>query len=188
MMRAIFVALIIGGLGVGIIYPWYLNHFSGSEIGRWVMQESRGAALKAPIVQLQEDDAPVRIFVDMTPLKDYTSSVHRSSLRLAVSRDGHPLLSEVLSYQKIASDKLQSRSQDETIMRATAGDLNPVITGNYIFSVAPADVDGLQVGKIELVLRRAAKPVNENLISAGLIAVVLGIYGLVRGRLYRRKI
>lgn len=187
MIRAFFIALIVAGLGVGIVYPWYLNHFSGSEIGRWIMQEARGAALRTPVVKLHEEDAPVRIFVDMTPLKDYTSSVHRSSLRLAVSRDGHPLLSEVLSYQKIDSDKLQSRSQDETIMRATAGDINRVITGNYTFSVVPADVDGLQVSKIELVLRRAAKPVNDNLISAGLIAIVLGVYGLVRGRLYRRR-
>ncbi len=187
MMRAVFIALIVGGLGVGVAYPWYVNHFTGRDIDRWVMQDGVGQPLQTPQVHLTEDDAPVRVFVDMTPLENADANQQRSSLRLAVSRGGHPLLSEVLSYQRVAGDKPATDASAKP-MRATAGDLNPVITGEYTFSVAPADVEALQVAKIELVLRRAAKPVNDNLISAGLIAVVLGVYGLVRGRLYRRKL
>ncbi|MFK4823993.1 hypothetical protein ACI0FM_04230 [Paenochrobactrum sp. BZR 588] len=187
MMRAFFIALIVGGLGIGFAYPWYVSHFTGSDINRWVMLEGVGQPLQTPKVHLSQDDAPVRIFVDMTPLESEAADQQRSTVRLAVSRDGHPLMSEVLSYQRIAGEKPSNHEANKP-MRASAGDINPVITGEYTFSVAPADVEELHIGKIELVLRRAAKPVNDNLISAGLIAVVLGVYGLVRGRLYRRKI
>lgn len=184
MMRAFLVALIVVGLGVGFAYPWYVKLFTGSDIDHWVMQAGAGEPLQAPQVHLNADDAPVRVFVDITPLQNEAVSQPRSTIRLAVSRDGQPLMSEVLSYQLISN---QSQSSAQTAIRATAGDIDPVIAGNYSFSVAPADVETLNVAKIELVLRRAAKPVNENLVSAGLIAVVLGVYGLVRGRLYRRK-
>lgn len=182
MKRYIFIALIIGGFGLGIVYPWYVNYFNGSDIGSWVMQENGDAPLKTPMIKLGEDDAPVHVFVDITPLENAGANPQRFSLRLAVSRDGHPLLSQVLSYQQINNDTAKN-----TPMRAAAGDINPVIAGEYTFSVAPADVENMQGSKIELVLQRGAKPVSDHLISAGLIAAVLGIYGLMRGRIYRRR-
>ncbi len=40
-MRAIFVAMIVAGFGLAFGYPWYVRHFTGDEIGRWPILESR---------------------------------------------------------------------------------------------------------------------------------------------------
>ncbi|MBK3745935.1 ash family protein, partial [Paraburkholderia aspalathi] len=167
MTRIICIILMVGGFGVGLVYPWYVNNFTGSEIGRYAVLESRGGALQVPEVQLSADDAPVRVFVDMVPMPGYVPSDRGTSLTIAVGRDGHPVLSKGLSYQATSGSINNDRPQDGSPLRQSAGDIDPVIPGNYAFNVILGNVDGLQVSKIDLELRRTALPLNETIVSAG---------------------
>jgi hypothetical protein len=67
-MRAIFVAMIVAGFGLALGYPWYVRHFTGHEIGRWPILESRQSGFITQEIPLSASDAPVRIFLDAVPL------------------------------------------------------------------------------------------------------------------------
>lgn len=61
-MRAVFIAMMVGGFGLAIGYPWYVRHFTGDEIGRWPILESRQGGFITQEIPLSASDAPVRIF------------------------------------------------------------------------------------------------------------------------------
>lgn len=188
MIRVLLFVVMIAGLGIGVAYPWYVNNFTGSEIGRYPVLANKGDSFGVPQVALVASDAPVRVFVDMVPLPGYIPSETSSSLTIAVSRDGHPILSKGLAFSANSTSINRDRPQDGSPLRQSAGDIDPVIPGTYAFYVAPGLSDGLQVSKIDLVLRRSAQPVPESYISAGLMMAVLGFYGLMRTRLRRKAI
>ena len=56
-MRAIFVAMIIAGFGLALGYPWYVRHFTGDEIGRWPILESRQSGFITQEIPLTASDA-----------------------------------------------------------------------------------------------------------------------------------
>lgn len=186
-MRAIFVAMIIAGFGLALGYPWYMRHFTGSEIGRWVILENPASGFITKEVPLQESDGPVRIFVDATPLPGYVPVERRSVIRLAVSRDGFPVLSERLDFVAKSSSMNVDRPQNGDVLRQSAGDIDPVIKGNYSFRTVKGDIDGLRLSKAELVLRRGAEEADETITTIGLIMGVMGVYALMRTRLRRRR-
>lgn len=63
MTRLLFILMIVAGFGLAIGYPWYMRHFTGSEIGRWTMLENRQSGFKIQEVRLSADDGPVRVFI-----------------------------------------------------------------------------------------------------------------------------
>lgn len=185
-MRIAFLILTVLGFGTAFIYPWYVNNFTGTEIGRWIVAQDRTSKLTIPTVNLQATDAPVRIFVDATTTAGTIPADGISKLSIAVMRDNqYPILSENLTYSNIGSTKQQSTPLAAKIMRQTAGEINSVIDGKYAFRILRGDRDGLNISKIELILRKSAENVNENIVSFGLLAGVMGLYLLVRTR--RRK-
>lgn len=186
-MRAIFVAMIIAGFGLALGYPWYMRHFTGSEIGRWTILESRGSGFKTQEIRLSETDAPVRIFIDATPLPGYIAAERRSALTLAVSRDGFPILSKGLDFASTSSSINSDRPQDGSVLRQSAGDIDPVLPGLYAFRAVQGNTDGLQLSKADLVLRRGAQEADETYTTIGLVLGVLGVYALMRTRLRRPR-
>ena len=54
-------------------------------------------------------------------------------------------------------------------------------TGTYEFSVRAVE-DGLSLTKADLVLRRGAAPVDENITMMGVVVMVAGLYGFMRTR------
>lgn len=187
MIRAIFVIMIVAGIGLGLGYPWYMRHFTGDEIGRWTMLENRQSGFKVQEIRLETGDAPVRVFIDATPLKGYIPVERRSALTLAVSRDGHPVLSQGLDFASTSGSINSDRPQDGSPLRQSAGDIDPVIPGNYAFRLVVGNTDGLQIAKADLVLRRGAEEADETYTTIGLVLGVLGVYGLMRTRLRRSR-
>lgn len=183
MMRAICIVLFLVGLGTGIIWPWAQRHFGGEEIGSWVLYE-RGSGYKSAQVPLQQEDAPLRIFVDVMPMDGAAGGSRASVLNLAVSRDGVPVLAERLSYSAKSGNAQRDVPQNAAVIRQSAKDLATLQSGTYEFSVRNVE-DGLSLTRADLVLRRDAAPVNENITTAGLVAMVAGLYGFMRLR--RRK-
>ncbi|HWT64147.1 MAG TPA: hypothetical protein VN150_16375 [Ochrobactrum sp.] len=185
-MRAIFVAMIIAGFGLALGYPWYVRHFTGDEIGRWPILESRQSGFITQEVPLSTSDAPVRIFLDAVPLPGYVPAERRSAVTLAVSRNGIPVLSQGLDFASTSSSINTDRPQDGSVLRQSAGDIDPVLSGTYAFRVVQGNTDGLQLSKIDLVLRRGAEEADETYTTIGLILGVLGVYALMRTRIRRR--
>jgi hypothetical protein len=79
------------------------------------------------------------------------------------------------------------RPQDGTPLRQSAGDIDPVIPGQYAFRLVQGNTDGLQISKADLVLRRGAETPDETFTTIGLVLGVLGVYGLMRTRLRRQS-
>ncbi len=42
-MRFLFLLILLAGVGLGVGYPWYVNNFSGQELGTYRVYE-RGTA------------------------------------------------------------------------------------------------------------------------------------------------
>ncbi len=185
MMRPVFFVMIAVGIALGLGYPWYLRHFSGSEIGRWTMLENRAAGFKTQEVRLAASDAPVRIFIDAQPLPGYVPSGNHSVMSLAVSRDGQPVLVQSLDFTATSGSVNRDHPQDGATLRQSAGDIDPVIPGLYAFHAVMGNTDGLQLSKAVLVLRRGAGKPDETITTAGLVIGVLGLYGLMCTRLRR---
>ncbi|MEJ5079509.1 MULTISPECIES: type IV secretion system effector BspB [unclassified Ochrobactrum] len=185
-MRALFVAMIIAGFSIALGYPWYMRHFTGDEIGRWPILESRQAGFITQEIKLEASDAPVRIFLDATPLPGYVPAERRSAITLAVSRNGFPVLSQGMDFASNSSSINTDRPQDGSILRQSAGDIDPVLSGTYSFRAVQGNTDGLQLSKVDLVLRRGAEEADETYTTIGLILGVLGVYALMRTRIRRR--
>ncbi|MFD1197553.1 type IV secretion system effector BspB [Brucella gallinifaecis] len=187
-MRAIFVAMIIAGFSLALGYPWYMRHFTGDEIGRWSLLESRQTDFITQEIKLDASDAPVRIFLDATPLPGYIPAERRSAITLAVSRDGFPVLSQGMDFASNSSSINTDRPQDGTVLRQSAGDIDPVLSGTYAFRAVRGNTDGLQLSKLDLVLRRGAEEADETYTTIGLVIGVLGVYALMRTRIRRPEV
>jgi len=181
--RVLFILIIVAGFGLAIGYPWYMRHFTGSEIGRWTMLENRQSGFKIQEVRLSADDGPVRVFIDATPLPGYVPAERRSAVTLAVSRDGQPVLSQGLDFASTSGSINTDRPQDGSVLRQSAGDIDPVIPGLYAFRLVQGNTDGLQLSKADLVLRRGAETPDEVYTTIGLILGAFGLYALMRTRL-----
>ena len=187
-MRAVFIAMIVAGFGVALGYPWYMRHFTGDEIGRWPMLESGQAGFITQEIKLEASDAPVRIFIDAVPLPGYVPADRRSAITLAVSRNGMPVLSQGLDFASTSSSVNTDRPQDGSILRQSAGDIDPVLSGDYVFRAVQGNTDGLQLSNAELVLRRGADEADETYTTIGLVLGVLGVYALMRTRIRRPQV
>ncbi|MGH6861628.1 MAG: hypothetical protein ACRECY_15345 [Phyllobacterium sp.] len=176
-MRLVFIVFLLAGIGLGIGYPWAILHFSGEEIGSWRIHE-RGGPYKAVTIALRAEDAPIRAFVDMQTLGNFTPTVARTALTAVVTRNGRDVLVETLSY---AGSKVTNRGspQGPRVYRDSIGDIDGVESGAYVFTIGPGDIDGLQVARVDLVLRKGAKNFDRRVVAAGIALLATGLFGLV---------
>ena len=179
-MRIFCILLFLVGLATGVIWPWAQRHFGGEEIGTWALYQREGGYQSAK-VQLKPEDAPLRIFVDATPMQGATNGQKPSVLNLAVLRDGVPVLADRLSYSPKSGNEQRDQPQSGAVIRQSAKDMETVQAGTYDFSVRAVE-DGLSLTRADLVLRRSAPPVDENIVTAGVVAMVAGLYGFMRLR------
>lgn len=182
-MRKLLLLLLIAGIGLGIGYPWYIYNFSGAEIGSWRVFDRPGP-YKPITVALKDSDGPVRVFVDMQPLRNFIPAEGRSALTSVVTRNGKDVLVKTLTYVN-AQAANRGSPQGPRVYRDRAGDIDPVGSGDYTFKIGPGDVDGLEVAQVDLVLRKGAATVDRWVIPAGLTMIAVALFGLIR--LGRRK-
>ncbi|WP_439272575.1 type IV secretion system effector BspB [Pseudochrobactrum sp. HB0163] len=178
-MRILCILLFVAGLAVGVIWPWAQRNFSGQQLGTWALYQ-RDKGYQTAHVPLEAGDALVRIFVDVAPVQGTTGKQQATVLNLAVSRDGVPVLAKRLAYSPKSGSELRDQPQNGGIIRQSA-DWPVVKTGIYEFSVRAVE-DGLSLRRADLVLRRGAEPVDENIVTAGVVAMVAGLYGFMRLR------
>lgn len=182
MMRIFFLVVLIGGLALGIVYPWAIQNVTGHEIGAYTAYQ-RGRGFQPVDVDLSPSDAPVRVLVDMTSIGSLVVPDSATVLTLTASVDGRTVLADTLTF--IREDTRNDSPQSGAVVhRDEAGVIDPVEAGLYTFVVGPGDAEGIEMRKVEIVLRggvmeadRRAAPIGYVLMAVGFVGLVLSVRG-----------
>lgn len=181
-MRILFLLLLIGGLALGIAYPWLMQNVSGHAIGTYTVYE-RTTGFRPLEVELVPEDAPLRVLVDMTSIRSLVVPDSATVLTLIASVDGRTVLADTLTF--IREDTRNDSPQSGAVVhRDEAGVIDPVEAGPYTFVVGPGDAEGIEMRKVEVVLRggvmeadRRAAPISYVLMAVGFVGFVLSLRG-----------
>ena len=179
-MRGLFLLMMLAGIGAAFGYPWYFYNMSGYEIGTYTVY--RRATGFAPVtVPITVAQSPVRVFVDMVPLKGWYPDQARTALTLTASSGGKTVLASALSY--IASEAETKNIQTaEKVFRDRAGDIVITTSSDYRFVVGEGDIETLSLKQVDLVLRAGAQEGDPRVQPAGFAVLALGFIGLIRSR------
>ena len=184
-MRFISLILLIAGVALAGAYPWYMNNFSGRELGSMtVFQQPDG--FQPVTVRLSSADDPVRVLVDLTSRGPANFSGGIAVLTLTASSGGKTVLADTLSFSK-SVQREQSPQSTQSVFRGDAGLITSVQNADYSFKIGPGDAEGVNYSKVELVLRANAGSVDSRAQPAGFVLVGLGVVGLILGSRRKRE-
>jgi hypothetical protein len=174
-MRIVFLLVLLAGIALGVVYPWAVSNFSGTEIGRFEVYDRAGGFRPAEAT-LSSSHAPVRVFVDMVSVGAVTLSGERTALTLTASREGRTVLASELTFahQEPRPDSPQAAG---IIYRDIAGEITPVQDGRYTFVVGPGDAEGIEIRSVAVVLRARALAMDERAPPIGYVLIAIGFVG-----------
>ena len=182
MMRVFFLLVLFGGLGLGVAYPWVVQNVSGREIGAYTVYE-RGAGFRPVDIELSPGDAPLRVLVDMTSIGSLVVPDSATVLTLTASFGGRTVLADTLTFVR-EDTRNDSPQSGAVVHRDDGGMIDPVEAGPYTFVVGPGDAEGIEMRKVEIVLRgdvmeadRRAAPIGYVLMAIGFVGFVLSLRG-----------
>ena len=183
-MRFLFFLILLAGVGLGVGYPWYVNNFSGKELGTYRVFE-QGTGFKPVEVQLKSADAPVRVLVDLTSVGSPRFSADRTVLTLTAATGGRTVLADTLTFAQSQARDAAPQLQDR-IFRADADPIADVAEGSYTFTVGQGDADGIDIRAVDLILRGGALVIDPRAQPIGLSLIAVGVIGLVLAMRRRR--
>lgn len=177
-MRKLFFLILLAGAGLAFGYPWYVENLTGFEIGSFPAYRTDTGFTPVSVV-LSANEAPVRIFVDMTAMEGFQPDNARTALTLTASTGGKTVLASTLNY---ASSSAETRSPQATekLFRDRAGDLKIETPGEYRFVVGEGDIETLVPKRVDIVLRANAEVVDSRAQPAGFVLLGLGLIGIIR--------
>jgi len=176
-MRLLFLLILIIGASVGIAYPWAIQNFSGKEIGTWrVFQRIEG--FKPVQAELDDTDAPVRVFLDMTSTGMQTFGPDRTVLTVTAATQGRTVLAETVTFAT-STPRTDSPQSGEQLYRDDAGLIREIDPGPYTFTVGPGDADGIDMKFVDLTLRSGAGEYDQRAQPVGFALMGVGFIGLV---------
>ena len=182
MIRILFLLILIGGLALGIAYPLLMQNVSGHAIGSYTVYE-RTTGFRPLEVALVPEDAPLRVLVDMTSIGSLVVPDSATVLTLTASVDGRTVLADTLTF--IREDTRNDSPQSGAVVhRDEAGVIDPVEAGPYTFVVGPGDAEGIEMRKVEVVLRGGVMEADRRAAPIGYVLMVVGFVGFVLS--YRR--
>lgn len=176
-MRSISLLLLLAGIAIAGVYPWYQNNFSGRDLGSVEVYDQAGG-FRPVTVRLAPEDDPVRVLVDLTSRGPANFSGEIALLELTVSTAGNTVLEEELSFSK-SVQREQSPQLTQSIFRADAGMVDAVQNADYTFTLAPGNAEGVNYSKVELVLRANAANVDPRAQPIGFVLGGVGLLGLI---------
>lgn len=176
-MRFFFLLLLLAGLALGVVYPWAIHNFSGEEIARERVFE-RGRGFSAATVSLQAEQAPVRVFVEMTSVGAMNLQGNSTVLTLTATVNNRTVLANPLTFVH-AEPRPDNPQSGGTIYGDDAGVIDPVEDGDYVFVVGPGDADDIEMRSADIVLRAGALPYDARALPIGLVLVAIGFIGFV---------
>lgn len=176
-MRFFFLLILLAGLAVGVVYPWAVHNFSGEEIARERVFD-RGRGFSSVAIPLSSDQAPVRVFVDMTSIGAMNLQGDSTVLTLTATVNGRTVLADTLTFTSVEprQDNPQSGGM---IYGDEAGVIDPVEAGDYRFVVGPGDADRIEMRSADLILRAGALGYDARALPIGLVLVAVGFIGFV---------
>jgi MYXO-CTERM domain-containing protein len=177
-MRKLFFLIFLAGAGLTFGYPWYVENLTGYEIGTFPAYRQSTGYTPVSVV-LSSNEAPVRIFVDMTATEGFKPDNARTALTLTASTANKTILASTLNY---ASTSAESRSPQSTeqIFRDRAGDLKIETPGEYRFVVGEGDIETLIPKRVDIVLRANVEEPDVRAQPAGFALLGLGLIGMIR--------
>ncbi|WP_457936015.1 hypothetical protein [Mesorhizobium sp. 10J20-29] len=185
-MRTIFLIILLAGVGAGLVYPWAVSNFSGSEIGSWRVHD-RGEGFKPVVVRLSPDMEPVRVLVDMTAIAPPEFAAASTVLTLTATNGTGTVLADRLTF---AEAKPQERNPQlrERIYRDEAGVIDGIEAGEYTFVVGQGDAEDIQIKSVDLILRGGAARLDARVQPVGFTLAAVGFIGLVLAIRRRRRV
>lgn len=183
-MRSFFLLILLAGVALGVGYPWYVNNFSGRELGTHRVYE-RQTGFRPVQVNLKSSDAPVRVLVDLTAIGSPRFSGDRTVLTLTAATGGRTVLADTLTFAN--SQPRQNTPQvPDRIFRADSEPITDVTDGAYTFTVGQGDAEDIDMRAVDLTLRAGAGLVDARAQPVGISLMAIGVIGLVlairRGR------
>ncbi len=179
-MRFLFLLILLGGTGLGIVYPWATTNFTGREIGTYRAYDRTGA-FRPVEVALVTADAPVRVLVDLTTLAPPVVKPASAVLTITASTHGETVLAEALNFYD-TTPRERSPQLPDPIFRDDAGLIRDVQPGTYRFVIEQGDADNIQIQSVDLILRSGggeadarAQPIGLSLMAVGFIGLVLSL-------------
>ncbi len=176
-MRALFLLILLTGVGIGLVYPWAVTNFSGREIGTWRVYES-GGAFRPVTARLDSADAPVRVLVDMTAVAPPEFAPSTTVLTITVSNANRTVLAETLSFSESKPQETSPQLR-EKVYRDEAGVIEDIEDGYYTFVVGQGDAEDIRMRSVDLVLRAGAGAYDERALPSGYSLIAIGFIGLV---------
>ncbi|MBT1155136.1 hypothetical protein J1C56_05985 [Aminobacter anthyllidis] len=179
-MRFLFLLILLGGTGLGIVYPWATTNFTGHEIGTYRAYDRTGG-FRPVEVALVTADAPVRVLVDLTTLAPPVVKPASAVLTITASTRGETVLAEALNFYD-TTPRERSPQLPDPIFRDDAGLIRDVQPGTYRFVIEQGDADNIQIQSVDLILRSGggeadarAQPIGLSLMAVGFIGLVLSL-------------
>jgi MYXO-CTERM domain-containing protein len=179
-LRGIFLIMILAGALIGFGYPWYTYNVAGAAIGTFHVYHRTTGFTPVDVI-LTPDEAPVRVFLDMMPLKGYYPDRAQTMLTLTASTGGKTVMAAKLNYVASSEESRNLQTSDK-VFRDRAGDLENFAAGQYHFVVGQGDLEGLSLKTVDLVLRGNAVAADPRALPAGLGLLGLGVLGMIRSR------
>jgi hypothetical protein len=185
-MRTIFLIILLAGVGAGLVYPWAVSNFSGSEIGSWRVHD-RGEGFKPVVVRLSPEMEPVRVLVDMTAIAPPEFAAASTVLTLTATNGTGTVLADRLTF---AEAKPQERNPQlrERIYRDEAGVIDGIEAGEYTFVVGQGDAEDIRIKSVDLILRGGAARLDARVQPVGFTLAAVGFIGLVLAIRRRRRV
>jgi hypothetical protein len=179
-MRFLFLLILLGGTGLGIVYPWATTNFTGREIGTYRAYD-RASGYRPVEIALVTADAPVRVFVDLTTLAPPVVKPASAVLTITASTRGETVLAEALNFYD-TTPRERSPQLPDPVFRDDAGLIREVQPGTYRFVIEQGDADNIQIQRVDLILRSGggeadarAQPIGLSLMAVGFIGLVLSL-------------
>jgi hypothetical protein len=182
-MRVLFFLMLVAGFGFAS-YPWVSANFLERNVGTWRIYDAVSGPLPAH-ARLTESDAPLRVIVEMTTTGVLDPEDDQAVLTLTATTGGRTVLAETLDFEDAEPRETNPQTQ-EKVFRDSAGVLDTVEPGTYVFTAGPGDAEGVSVRFVDLILRTEAAPFDGRLQPLGFSLMAIGFIGFVlamrRGR------
>lgn len=185
-MRFVFFLILLAGVGLGVLYPWAINNFSGAELGTFRVFE-RETGFRPVQVELKSSDAPVRILVDLTSIGSPRFSSDRTVLTLTASTAGRTVLADTLTFAK-SKPREEAPQLKDRIFRADAAPITAISSGSYTLTVGQGDADGIDIRSVDLVLRAGAGLVDHRAQPIGFALMAIGLIGIILASRRRNRV
>ncbi len=155
-MRIFFLLVFAGGLALAA-FPWFSENFLARDIGAWRVYDSVTGYLPA-LARLKSDDAPLNVLVDMTTVGPTELGSDRAVLTLTVATGGQTVLARPLTFAD-ATARDTNPQTGEKVFRDTAGVIDPVEPGDYLFTLGAGDAEGVRcsLGRSRPAARRCGR-------------------------------